>query len=434
MTSPLDWSLVGVMAKAILAASIVALLVALLWVRERSWWVRVVPVSLAVGLVICVGGYLVVNEVWKPYPDTIPLPLFVWGGGAAFVLCLSAARMRRAGWTVRVLMVLGVVWAIVVVAGQANIHYAAYSTPRKLINPLLHPAADLSSVNGSQTTAVRAPAGVALDTVWQPPPNMPTAGQVVKTSIPSSGGFSPREALLYLPPAYLATPRAELPVLVLIPGDPGKPRDWVDLVDVDAILDEFAAEHKGLAPVVVMADQLGVAEDNSTCVDSSWGTPQTYLAVDLPKWVSTNLHVTDDHSRWAIGGLSSGGTCSLLVGLRAPQIFPNVVDMSGQREPILTSHSETVVKMFNGDEAAYIKLTPKDIMAKRKYPELNVMLTVGSDDEMYKPQQQEILAAAQQAGVNVQWKEFPGGHSFDVFRAAFQAAVPWLAQRMQLTS
>jgi S-formylglutathione hydrolase FrmB len=108
--------------------------------------------------------------------------------------------------------------------------------------------------------------------------------------------------------------------------------------------------------------------------------------------------------------------------------------MSGKVEPILTSRSETVAKMFNGDEAAYMKVTPKDIMAKTKYPELNLLLTVGSDDPMYKPQQQEIRAAAQQAGVNVQWKEFPGGHSFDVFRASFQAAVPWLAQRMQLTS
>ena len=66
MTSPLDWSLVGVLTKVILAASIVALLVALLWVRERSWWVRVVPISLVVGLLVCVGGYLVVNDVWKP--------------------------------------------------------------------------------------------------------------------------------------------------------------------------------------------------------------------------------------------------------------------------------------------------------------------------------------------------------------------------------
>ena len=33
---------------------------------------------------------------------------------------------------------------------------------------------------------------------------------------------------LLIPPAYLASPRAQLPVLVLLSGQPGTPRDWLD--------------------------------------------------------------------------------------------------------------------------------------------------------------------------------------------------------------
>jgi enterochelin esterase-like enzyme len=433
MRSPLDWSLIDFPAKALLVVSVLGLLVALLWARGRRWWLRAVPVSVGVAAVVAVAGYFTVNYLWHPYPDIISWTLFAWAGFAALVLCLSAARMRRSGWPVRALMVLGVLWAVLVVGAQANIHYAAFTTARKLVNPLLHPSADLSAVTSRQSSAVRAPAGSTLEQLWQPPANMPTAGQVVKASIPASGGFTPREALIYLPPAYLATPRPELPVLVLIPGDPGAPRDWIDKVHVDDTLGQFAAQHKGLAPVVVMADQLGVAENNPSCLDSPLGTPQTYLAEDLPRWVSANLQVSGDHRQWAIGGLSSGGTCSLLVALRAPKTFPNVVDMSGQREPILTSHTETVAKLFNGDEAAYINVTPKDIMARRQYPDSNALITVGSDDRFYKPQQQEIYAACRQSGMKAQWQEYPGGHSFAVFRAAFEAAVPWLATRTELT-
>lgn len=433
MKSPLDWSLIDFPARALLVVSALGLLIALLWVRGRRWWLRAVPVGVGVAAVVAVAGYFTVNYLWHPYPDVIPWTLFAWGGFAVLVLCLSAARMRRSGWPLRALMVLGVLWAGLVVGAQANIHYAAFTTARKLVNPLLHPAADLSAVASHQAGAVHAPAGSTLEQLWQPPANMPTAGQVVKASIPASRGFTPREALIYLPPAYLATPRPELPVLVLLPGDPGAPRDWIDKVHVDDTLDQFAAHHKGLAPVVVMADQQGVAENNPSCLDSPLSTPQTYLAEDLPRWVSTNMQVSRNHRQWAIGGLSSGGTCSLLVALRAPQTFPNVVDMSGQREPILTSHAETVAKLFNGDEAAYINVTPKEIMARRQYPDTNALITVGSDDRFYKPQQQEIYAACRQAGMKVRWQEFPGGHSFAVFRAAFEAAVPWLATRTELT-
>jgi enterochelin esterase-like enzyme len=433
MRSPLDWSLIGLPAEAVFAVSALCLLVALLWGRGRRWWLRAVPVSVVVAVVVAVAGYFTVNDLWHPYPDLIPWMLFAWAGFAVLALCLATARMRRSGWPVRALMVLGVLWAVVMVGAQANIHYAAFTTARKLVNPLLHPSADLSAVASRQPSAVSAQAGSTLEQLWQPPANMPTAGRVVKASIPSSGGFSPRQALVYLPPAYLAAPRPELPVLVLLPGNPGAPSDWIDKVHVDDTLDQFAAQHRGLAPVVVMADQQGVAENNPTCLDSSWGKPQSYLAEDLPRWVSSDLQVSGDHRQWAIGGLSSGGTCSLLVALRAPQTFPNFVDMSGQREPILTSRGETVAKMFNGDEAAYNNLTPKAIMARRQYPDTNALITVGSDDGFYKPQQQEVYAACRQAGMNVQWQEFPGGHTFAVFRAAFEAAVPWLAKRTELT-
>jgi hypothetical protein len=55
---------------------------------------------------------------------------------------------------------------------------------------------------------------------------------------------------LYLPPAYLGSVRARLPVLVLIPGQPGGPEDWLLAGRLAAVMDAFAAAHDGLAPVV----------------------------------------------------------------------------------------------------------------------------------------------------------------------------------------
>lgn len=56
---------------------------------------------------------------------------------------------------------------------------------------------------------------------------MPATGEVSKVAIPGAvSGFAAREAEVYLPPAYLSTPRARLPVLVLLAGQPASPTDW----------------------------------------------------------------------------------------------------------------------------------------------------------------------------------------------------------------
>ncbi len=42
-------------------------------------------------------------------------------------------------------------------------------------------------------------------------------------------------------------------------------------------LDRLAAAHHGLAPIVVMPDQLGEATRNPMCVDGPLGDSRTYL-------------------------------------------------------------------------------------------------------------------------------------------------------------
>jgi len=46
-------------------------------------------------------------------------------------------------------------------------------------------------------------------------------------------------------------------------------------------LDAYAANHEGLAPIVVVADQLGTPTANPLCLDSALGKSETYLARDL---------------------------------------------------------------------------------------------------------------------------------------------------------
>ncbi|WP_407812297.1 alpha/beta hydrolase-fold protein, partial [Staphylococcus aureus] len=84
-------------------------------------------------------------------------------------------------------------------------------------------------------------------------------------------GFSARDAEIYLPPAYFTNPRPELPVLVLLAGQPGAPEDWLQGGRLVQTMDTYAAAHSGLAPVVVVADGTGSELANPLCVDSQLG-------------------------------------------------------------------------------------------------------------------------------------------------------------------
>jgi S-formylglutathione hydrolase FrmB len=237
---------------------------------------------------------------------------------------------------------------------------------------------------------------------------------------------------VYLPPAYLATPRAKLPVLVLVAGQPGTTRDWIDAGQVSPLLDRFAREHRGLAPIVVMPDHLGSTFANPLCLDSRLGNVETYLATDVPAWVRQHLQVADDPSGWAIGGFSQGGTCALQLAVRAPGVYRTFVDIAGQREPTLGTRKRTVDRAFGGDTVAFAAVNPLDVLARTRFPHSAGIIVAGSDDHPYKQDAGDVFQACQRSGMAVQWMELPGGHNFAVWRPALDRSLPWLASRLGL--
>ena len=148
---------------------------------------------------------------------------------------------------------------------------------------------------------------------------------------------------------------------------------------------------------------------------------------------SGNLQVDPDPQRWAVGGFSYGGTCALQLAVRAPSTYPTFIDISGQAEPTLGSHSQTVAATFAGDEAAFRAVNPLDILATGRFPASAGLVAVGGDDPVYGPQARAVIAAARQAGMTIEAPVVAGGHSWTVAISALATALPWLAIRTGLT-
>jgi S-formylglutathione hydrolase FrmB len=199
------------------------------------------------------------------------------------------------------------------------------------------------------------------------------------------------------------------------------------------MMDRFAASHGGLAPVVVMPDWLGAPFTNTLCLDSRLGAVQTYLTVDVPAWVRATLQVDPDPASWAVGGLSAGGTCALQLAVNAPQTFPTFVDVSGQSEPTLGDRARTVAAAFGGDAAAFASVNPLELLAARSYPGSAGTVVVGSGDSLFRPQAQQVADAARRAGMQIEYRELPGGHDWRVWAPGLETSLPWLATRTGLT-
>ncbi len=396
--------------------------------RDRTWWARRLWIALAVGAGLAGLAELFV-VVARPFPDMLPLRMLTWIAVAGAGGALAWARRDEVRWR-RVVAVVALVAVVATCAVKANAFYGYRPTLATALGLPAHNEIDFATLARTAPLVV-APPGVPLARFWHSPPGMPHTGRISHVDIPGRRSHFPsRAAWLYLPPAYLGTRRAQLPVLVLVPGQPGGPEDWLLAGKLADVVDAFAAAHDGLAPVVVIPDATGSPFGNPLCVDSRLGAAETYLADDVPEWIAGHLQVAPGPP--AIGGFSFGGTCALQLAVRRPEVYPTFLDISGQAEPSLGDRAQTVGDAFGGDEAAFDRVDPLEELQARRFPGSAGILAVGRDDPDFRPQDEQVTTALRAAGMTVALDEPPGGHSWSMASDELGRALPWIAARTGL--
>ncbi|WP_211269094.1 alpha/beta hydrolase [Saccharothrix syringae] len=439
--SPLDWSLLdwSLLAGsrpmvAAVAAGAVAL-AALLAGRGGPWWLRRVPVAAAVA-VVPVAVAVPVLRRWGPVRDPLPPVVPLCAAVALLALALAATRLlarprraRRLAWVPAAVVV------VLACAELVNAHYGQYPTVRAALGLPSWTQTTLDQVLPPGQPVAATAGDTPLDSTWNPPKNLPATGVVAPVTIPGRvSRFPARPGWVWLPPAYRVSPRPLLPVLVLVNGQPGNPRDWLDGGLLARRMDRYAAAHRGLAPVVVVPDDLGGTLDNPMCLDSHLGNARTYLARDVPDWVTATLQVDPAPRAWAFGGFSHGGTCAVQMAVTAPERYPTFLAISGEDEPRRGSREQSVADAFGGDTAAFTAVNPRDVMAARRFPGTAGHFVVGADDEEFRAQGERMYAAARGAGMDVALSVLPGGHGWEVWGPGLEQQLPWLGTRLGITS
>lgn len=398
-------------------------LVLLLARRGRGALVTVVVAVLLVALTYAGRNPLVVDVL-----DLLPGKVLVWVALGVGAVVLAVGNLFGTTGGRKALAIGCGVLALVTAGSQVNVYFEEYPT----VAALAGDDSDEPLATGDRGALSRSMDTPVVDR-WKGPAT--EASTVPDAPIPGTvSGFTGRPVRIYLPAAYNSPEPPLLPVLVLVAGQPGGPDDWVVSGRLQMLMDRFAAAHGGLAPVTVVVDPNGADTADTMCMDSDIAKADTYLSVDVPAWIAANLRVDSNKKHWAFGGWSFGGTCALQMTTLHPDIYPNFIDMAGEREPALSAdRTQTVKRAFHGDTAAFDALLPLTLMAQKRYPDVWGYFSNGSDEAEVGAWTTEVSTAARQAGMTVRTQVVPGqGHSWGVPIASLPPALDFLATRLGL--
>ena len=399
---------------------------------KRPWLVLSGSIALA-GVLQLFANWLFTGEQ-LPSIFFMSMPLALAVGSLVWVWPTRRWHDRVVGGS---LVVIGLLFGVLLVNNYYH-YYPSLSaafglTPRKEITFAKN---QITSVRYS-----RAKPGnqiVSIEQSIQSLSALPPQGQVYALNIPGTvSGFKTRNAWLYAPPVSFTPEKINLPVLVLLAGNPGGPQDWLNGGEATQTLNAFAAQHHGVTPLVVIVDNQGSQFNDTECVDSSRGQAETYLTVDVPTFIKSHFDVSSDPSHWAIGGLSDGGMCGLMLTLAHPSIYHFFLDLGGSTGPSVGSDQQTIAALFAGSKQAWQAHEPLYLLQHENYHAagLGGYIAVGKSDSLpIVNDAQTIYHNASAAGLDVAYETTDGRHTFAVWAEQFRDSLPWLSYHLGATA
>ena len=434
------------------AACAAGILGALYLLRPLGWnRAQLLRAAAAALAAVVLGGALILGIHWflvyavSVFPDVLPPEVLAWSVPAVAALLLALYRSwtvwrtrprparpwRVRPWPATAAAAAAFAGVLVLSALQINAYFGLNRTVGDLTGASV---AGIPGLENAQKRQPGEPQPVDLSR-WTPSGALPATGLIRTATIPGTvSGFRSRDAYVYLPPAYRASPRPALPVLVLFSGQPGRPADWLAGGALRSRMDRFAAAHGGVAPVVVVVDPNGTPAGNTLCMDTRIARADTFLARDVPAWIRATLDVDPDPRKWAAGGFSFGATCAVQMVTRHPDIFSAALAFSSEQEPaIAKERRKTIEAAFGADAAAFERQTPLRLMQERRFDGNAIYFAAGERDPQFTKYMGVLSGTARSAGFAVKEEVMPGvGHSWLVAARGLSAGLDFLAPRWEI--
>ncbi|MEB3033151.1 alpha/beta hydrolase [[Mycobacterium] nativiensis] len=401
------------------AMAVLALLLAVGWRSRR--WLRRLPLIGGMGLAAAACAYWFVADDGLS-GEPAPPALWMWialTGAAAALLVLG---WQGAEWWRRGVALLAVPLCLMSAGLTLNGWVGYFPTVQSAWGQLTSgPLPDQSDIE-----AVRAMAGSGT---------APGRGRVLQVTIPADAShFKHRGELVYLPPAWFAqSPPPALPTVMMIGGEFNTPADWLRSGGAIRVIDEFAAEHDGNAPVLVFVDSGGSFNNDTECVNGPRGNAADHLTDDVVPYMISHFGVSSQASHWGVVGWSMGGTCAVDLTTMHPDKFSAFVDIAGDLSPNAGTRAQTIARLFGGSVDAWAAFDPSTVIAKHgRYSGVSGWFAVNgsattADTGGQLAAAKSLCALGQANGIDCAVVTEPGKHDWPFAGKVFADSLPWLA-------
>lgn len=227
-------------------------------------------------------------------------------------------------------------------------------------------------------------------------------GQVEMYRLHSNILNNERRVWIYTPPGY-TTSGEPYGLFLLFDG-----LAYLDAVPTPTILDNLINEGKIPPLVAILPDSLDQETRNRElpCHEPF----VEFLTEELMLWVHQHYYVTNDPAQTIVGGSSYGGLAAAFVGLRASEVFGNVLSQSGSfwwdKDPEYDIPQHYIVQQYIA--SPHLPL--------RFYLEVGLQEKMGIIDMISSNRYlRDILSIK---GYEVHYSEFNGGHDYICWRGS----------------
>lgn len=235
---------------------------------------------------------------------------------------------------------------------------------------------------------------------------LPLSGSAHERAFYSAALGEEMQYYVYLPPNYEQSGR-RYPVLYMLHGLGGHREEWIAYGLLNA-LDQQITD--GVVPPFILVLPQG---DKGYWVDNVGGGPRwgSYLTRDVVAHIDANYRTLASAASRAIGGLSMGGYAALSHAFTLPGVFGVV----GAHSPSLRASGDAPELGRDDDfdvrDPVFLAAHAAGLDA------LRIWIDIGRGDEAWLPRARDLHDALQEREVNHVWRELPGGHDYDYWRA-----------------
>jgi enterochelin esterase-like enzyme len=215
-----------------------------------------------------------------------------------------------------------------------------------------------------------------------------------------------RQFFIYTPPGYDVNVSESYPVLYLLHGGGEDERGWATQGKTDLILDNLIAEKKAQPMLVVMVD--GNFSGGSAFGEQSLRTFENELKQAVIPFVEKNYRAKADAKNRALAGLSMGGLQTLYAGIKNTSMFSYL--------GVFSSGWFTNQPALSNPQYEFMKNNTAAINGNLK----SLWVSMGGKEDIAYNNCKAMLAKFDEMGIKYTYSEYPGGHTWPVWRNNLQ--------------